>query len=944
MNREKTEKIKERQMELDRKRRELLKMLGISGGFLALETLIRCEGKAPTPPTTTQGKWIPPQAVQDIYPLSYTEELVPTTCWIGKQDCSMLARVLTQKVKINGKEREIRRVVRFYGLMSEDGKYYNPRNKGTLCPKGVGQISALYDYNRVKAPLKRVNKKGEQGRFVEISWDEALSEIAKRLQKTKQNGEYVLWQKGRSKAKKFYDRAFVNALKSYLDGRVYKVGHGAYCSDTGYRACEYTIGRHGVLNPDWKYTNYVINIGAGLTTSGGNKLCFITWPQMMVEAKKRGAKIVHIDPYERPAGPHADEWIPIKPSTDLAFFLGIANYLVTNGYVDREYLRKYTNAPFLVVKTRNSKDNDDIDGLFARVVEVDENGEPTSKKELVMDSDGRVKPYDEASKPELEGEFDVPENLSIKVITHNGEIIDVPSDAKLKPAYQVLKEQLRDYTPDWADKVCGLPPMTTARIARELWENSGIKEGKTITIDGETLPLRPVSFMMYHVTQNELGFQLTRAVLIVALLLGSIHVPGGTISEWGKTSMHKNFKKFEELKVKEPPYDYTLSGSKFFPITTPNPSFLSRVLIDPTRYEVDESKLPKVVFVHMYNHAVSAADIPQNIKGWSKLDFVVVLTPWYDETASLFADIVLPAATIEKYEGPMSGSIPYEKTETLRVPPIPPLFQSKGEIDIYLDIAEKTGFLAQYISEINDELGINLPTNRKPTSREIFDAWAKKQGLSGVDYFERWDGEKGGVLPPSQIKAEKIYSIMKDYFGEKLRVYGENLLKIQRQQKELGADEIYWRDYTPLPEWRKPTMEGSPSEYDLYLITGKKIEHKQSRSSFIALLQEIAPEQELLLNPLTAMRKGIKDGDIVYVESINPLTGETRRAKVKVKLTHAIRPDTVYMAHHYGLWTHPNTEGQGPSPNLIYFSSEGFVSQTMDQSFQVKVRVWKEVI
>ena len=859
----------------------------------------------------------------------------------------MLARVLTQKVKINGKEREIKRVVRFYGLMSEDGKYYNPRNRGTLCPKGVGQISALYDYNRVKTPLKRVNRKGEPGRFVEISWNEALEEIAKRLQQAKRKGEYVLWQKGRSKAKKFYDSAFVKALKSYLDGRVYKIGHGAFCSDAGYRACEYTIGRHGVLNPDWKYTNYIINIGSGLTTSGGNKLCFITWPQLMVEAKKKGAKIVHLDPYERPAGPHADEWIPIKPGTDLAFFLGIANYLVMNGYVDREYLKKYTNAPFLVVQTNGKGKDSDIDGLFARVVEVDNAGNIASKKEVVMDADGSIKTYDQASDPQLEGEFDVPEGVNLKVITHKGEIKDIPQDAKLVPAYEILKEHLKDYTPEWADEICGLPPLTTARIARELWENSGIKEGKTITINGKTLPLRPVSFMMYHVTQTELGFQLTRAVLIVALLLGSIHVPGGTISEWGKTSMHKNFKKFEELVVKEPPYDFTLSGSKYFPITTPNPSFLSRVLIDPTKYEVDESKLPKVAFVHMYNHAVSAADIPQNKKGWSNFDFVVVITPWYDETANLFADIILPSATIEKYEGPMSGSTPYEDTKTLRIPPVPPLFQSKGEIDIYLDIAEKTGFLSEYINEINNELEINLPTNKKPTSREIFDAWAKslgKEGINGIDYFEKWDGKKGGVLPPSQLAPEKVYSIMKDYFGEKLRIYGENLLKIQRQQKELGADEIYWRDYTPLPVWREPTMEKSPDEYDLYLVTGKKIEHKQSRSSFIALLKEIAPEQELLMNPITAMRKGVKDGDIVYVESINPLTGETRRVKVKVKLTHAIRPDTVYMSHHYGLWTHPNTEGQGPTPNLIYYSSEGFVSQTMDQSFHVKVKIWKEVV
>ena len=54
-----------------------------------------------------------------------------------------------------------------------------------------------------------------------------------------------------------------------------------------------------------------------------------------------------------------------------------------------------------------------------------------------------------------------------------------------------------------------------------------------------------------------------------------------------------------------------------------------------------------------------------------------------------------------------------------------------------------------------------------------------------------------------------------------------------------------------------------------------------------------------------------------------------------------LRPDTVSMLHHYGLWVHPSTKGQGPTPNSIFFSGEGYVTNTQDQSFQVKVRVYK---
>ncbi len=79
------------------------------------------------------------------------EEWVPTTCWIGKQDCGILAR------KINGR------------VVSLHGNPIHPRNRGALCPKGVGQIAAFYDPNRVKTPLLRMNAKGEPGVFEPIS-------------------------------------------------------------------------------------------------------------------------------------------------------------------------------------------------------------------------------------------------------------------------------------------------------------------------------------------------------------------------------------------------------------------------------------------------------------------------------------------------------------------------------------------------------------------------------------------------------------------------------------------------------------------------------------------------------------------------------------------------------------------------------------------------------
>jgi anaerobic selenocysteine-containing dehydrogenase len=121
------------------------------------------------------------------------------------------------------------------------------------------------------------------------------------------------------------------------------------------------------------------------------------------------------------------------------------------------------------------------------------------------------------------------------------------------------------------------------------------------------------------------------------------------------------------------------------------------------------------------------------------------------------------------------------------------------------------------------------------------------------------------------------------------------------------------------------------------------IEFKQSRTP-IPLVLELAPEQFLEINPKAARERRINDGDKVWVESHNAVTGDTRRVRVTARHREHIRPDTVAMPHHYGEYArHPWTEGQGPTPNTLFFSGEGYVANTADQAYHVKVRVYKEV-
>lgn len=822
---------------------------------------------------------------------SGVEDFIATTCWIGKQDCGMVAR------RVDG------RVVKF------EGNPTNPRNVGTLCPKGQAQIQALYDPNRIQWPLVRTNEKGVTGEWRRATWDEALDIVADKVGEViKRDPSLVLWQKGRSKAKDFYDDAFVKA------NGITKVGHGAYCSDTGYRALEYTIGTHAVLHPDFRFNNFMISWGWNITNAGGNKFCWITWPRHMVAARERGMKIAHVDPRLRSAGPFADEWLPIKPGSDLALALAMCHELIEQGHIDRPYLTNHTNAPMLVKS----------DGMIAKVTQGE--GDDATEVGLVWDEAiGQAVPFGTAQNPALEGQFEV-----------DGETV--------KTGYTLFVEHVADATPAWAAEATGLSAEVIANLAQTFGREAQI--GSTLVVDGVEVPYRPVGIMAYHVAQQELGFQTARAMTMVSMLVGAIGAAGGQLSDF-TWKIHKNYPKFEKLTVDDPPYDYMLNKSKYFPINTGFPGMLAKVMIDPDRYGVEH--LPEVAILHYVNPLAAFPSQQDFLDSYGKFKHVTVISPWLSETADYFADVVLPAATIEKYEGPVSGSDAYVDAVSLRVPPMEPLFESRGEIDIYMDLCERLGSLygeGGYLEIVNKELKLTdtayeLPLDTKPQVRHIFDEWAKSLGIDeGVTFFE--DPAKGTFVK-GPYDPKKMYGYVSDppFGGALHRLYGESLLDAQRQMIDKGAEEIYWQDYTAFPTWRPPTMESSPSEYEFYLLSYKQVEHKQARTSFIPMLAELAPGAPIDVHPSAADRLGLAEGDSVTVESHNAVTGETRSLVTRVRLLESMRPDTVGMPHHFGMWTHPQNKGQGPSANEIYFTGEGYMANTADQSFHVKVKLTK---
>jgi len=634
-------------------------------------------------------------------------------------------------------------------------------------------------------------------------------------------------------------------------------------------------------------------------------------------------KSVLIDPRIRGGGPFVDEWLPIKPGTDMALALAMANVLIEKGYVDREYLTKYTNAPFLVGP----------DGLFYRI---------DNKEQVWDETASSANPHDKDDiKPALEGSYQI-------------------DTTNYKPGFQMFKEHVTQYTPEWAENICGVSAETIRKIAEDFGKNAMI--GSKITIDGIELPYRPVAIATYHASQQELGTQAWRAISILSMLVGAVETVGSTYFWERKVEYDKFQKKWEDMakdpsKIKDIPDKLSLDGSKFYPITSGGYTQAPLTMIDPSKYGLPYNPEDMVMLIHMTNPLIAAPNQHNVIEGYKKLKFVAVIDPWISETADLFADIILPAATMEKYEGPLGVRTQYEKADTLRIPVIDPLFQSKPEAEIYMDLCEKLGVLygdKGYIHYLNGELGFldaqgnptqyALDENTKPTLEDIFDKWARSKGKDLAWFREH--GVKVSSISTKDLYMRASTPPFKDSkTGQtvKAHLYSEILLRLGRIIKDKGVDAIYYQDYTAFPTWRTPTMEKSSDYgYDLYLISYKKIEHKQSRTAFNALLNEIEPENYLLINTQTAKAKGIGDGDMVWVESHNARKpDETHKVRAKVMVIQGIRPDTVAISHHHGQWVHPIAKDKGVSATVLFPSGEGYMDMTGNQSFNVKVKVYK---
>jgi formate dehydrogenase major subunit len=244
--------------------------------------------------------------------------------------------------------------------------------------------------------------------------------------------------------------------------------------------------------------------------------------QWVMEAKRRGATIVHVDPRFTRTSAVADLHVPLRAGADIALLGGLVNHVLSNNLDFREYVVAYTNAAAIIED--GYADPEDLDGLFSGFDEESGHYDPStwqyeSSEEDVQSggrdearagsgtSHGTASHAHEAARSESHGSGGAP-------VSHKpfrDESLQHPNCV-----FQILKRHFSRYTPEMVEEVCGIDQDTFLKLAGALTTNSGRER---------------TSAFCYAVgwTHHTVGAQTIRTAAILQLLLGNIGRPGGGI-------------------------------------------------------------------------------------------------------------------------------------------------------------------------------------------------------------------------------------------------------------------------------------------------------------------------------------------------------------------------------------------------------------------------------
>ena len=409
-----------------------------------------------------------------------SDEVRQTTCYMCACRCG---------INVHMRDGKIRYI---------EGNRDHPVNQGVLCAKGSAGIMQHYSPARLRAPMKRVGPRGS-GQFEEISWDEALGIATDWLAPIRKSDP--------KKLAFFTGRDQSQALTGWWAqqfGTPNFAAHGGFCSVNMAAGGIYTLG--GAFwefgSPDWDLTELFVLFGVA-EDHDSNPI-----KMGLGKLKTRGARVISVNPVQTGYAAISDDWYGVTPGTDGLLILSLVRELMRAGKVDIDYLSRYTNAPWLVIRNPGRAN----DGLFLR----DGDGTP-----MVLDRDsGKPAPHTDPK---------------VRVALH-GEV-KVKGGGTAVPAFMLMTEAYLtdEYAPETVAPKVGISAARIRELAADLataaFEKEVVIEQPWTDWKGERherMIGRPVSMhAMRGISAHSNGFQTCRALHMLQLLLGSVEAPGG---------------------------------------------------------------------------------------------------------------------------------------------------------------------------------------------------------------------------------------------------------------------------------------------------------------------------------------------------------------------------------------------------------------------------------
>ena len=807
-----------------------------------------------------------------------------------------------------------------------EGNRNHPVNKGVLCAKGAAGIMNHYSPARLTKPLKRVGERGK-GEFQEIEWDEALDIAAGWLSDIRKTDPRKLaFFTGRDQS-----QALTGWWASQF-GTCNYAAHGGFCSVNMAAAGIYTIGGSfwEFGEPDWEHSRYFMMFGiaedhdsnpikAGLST-----------------LKAHGAKFVSVNPIKTGYSAIADEWIGIRPGTDGRFVLAIVHELLKADRVDLDYIVRYTNLPWLVIRNPGGPD----DGLFAR------------------DEDGRPLCWDGAT-------GGVASALRVDVTPALAGERTLPDGRTAAPAFEIMARRYLDpaYAPDAVAGACGVPADAIRRIAAELAEAAFEQE---VELDQpwtdwagryhRTTRGRPVSMhAMRGISAHSNGFHTCRAIHLLQVLLGSIDCPGGfrykpPFPKAAPPSL-KPAGRADQIAPDTPlagpplgfpagPEDLLVEADgtprridKAFSWEAPIAAHGMMHMVINNAFRRDPYPID-LLFLYManmsWNSSMNTAGTMEMLTakdpatGEYRIPRILYSDAYFSEMVP-YADLVLPDTTylerwdcISLLDRPICSA--NGPADSIRQPIVAPDRDVRPFQDVLIDLGARIGLPGL----VNGKGGPKYPGG-------YADFIANHERAPGIGMLAGWRGPEGqfaltGPANPNQLeryienggfwqyrlqKNQQYYKhANRDYleFAQAagfigsaaqiiLQVYSEPLQKfrlaaqghgpVQPPERERERIETY---FDPLPIWYAP-FEGSAidtREFPMHALTQRPMAMYHSWGSQNAWLRQIHGANPLYINRRTGKRLEIEDGDWVWVISHHS------RIKVPVRFMEGVNLDTVW--------------------------------------------------